>query len=96
MKKLTILFFLAGIFSFSAFGQQWIYFSDSGETIPHLNLLNSDAQSVTFTVSIPGIYTLDTVVQGTAFTRLILPGSGAINPAGHPELPVLKYLDVFS
>jgi len=44
-----------------------------------------------FEVTIPGIYTLDTVVNGTAFTRLTLPDGFAVNPAGSPELPVLTY-----
>ena len=30
-------------------------------------------------------------MNGVAFTRLTLTGGGAINPSGHPELPVLTY-----
>ena len=54
-------------------------------------MLSSTARSVSFEVSIPGIYALDTVVNGTTFTRLILPSGFAVNPAGSPEIPVLKY-----
>jgi len=57
---------------------------------PENNLLEN-ARTVSFTITIPGIYTLDTVVNSIAFTRLMIPGGGAINPVGHPELPVLTY-----
>jgi len=90
MKKF-IFFFLVVAFIFSANAQQWVQFSSSEPGAPEMNLQTSHAKEVTFTVTLPGIYTLDTVVNSTAFTRLMLPGGGAINPAGHPELPVLTY-----
>jgi hypothetical protein len=91
MKKIFILLFLAVAFAFSVHAQQWVNFSNSESTTPEMNLLTSNAQTVSFAVTVPGIYTLDTVVNGTAFTRLILPSGKAINPVGSPELPVLTY-----
>ena len=91
MKKISFFLFLAGFLTFTANAQNWVNFASSSPKAPEFNLSTSNAQTVTFEVSIPGIYTLDTVVNGTAFTRLMLPGGGAVNPAGHPELPVLTY-----
>ncbi|MCL2042195.1 MAG: hypothetical protein FWG84_09210, partial [Bacteroidales bacterium] len=71
--------------------QNWVSFSKSEPSAPEMNLLTSTAQSVSFEVSIPGIYMLDTLVNGVAYTRLILPDGTAVNPAGSPELPVLSY-----
>ena len=68
---------------------QWVTFS-GGPDAPSMNIITSNSYTVTFEVDIPGIYATDTVVKGTAFTRLALPGGGAVNPVGHPEIPV-KY-----
>jgi len=59
--------------------------------MPELHLLTSNAQTVIFEITISGIYRLDTVVNGIAFSRLNLSGGGAVNPAGSPEIPVLSY-----
>jgi hypothetical protein len=91
MKKFFILLFLAVAFALSAHAQQWVNFSRSEPAAPEMNLLTSNAQTVGFTVTIPGIYATDTVVNGTAFTRLILPGGGAVAPAGSPEIPLMSY-----
>ena len=91
MKKILFILLLTGVFTSVAHAQHWVNFSGSKPDAPELNLLKSDAQSVSFEITIPGIYTMDTVVNGVAFTRLILPGSGTINPAGSPEIPVLVY-----
>jgi hypothetical protein len=91
MKKLFIFLFLLGIFAFSANAQQWVNFTSATPKAPELNLFTSNAQTVSFEVTIPGIYTMDTIVNGIAFTRLFLSGGSATNPVGFPELPVLKY-----
>jgi len=91
MKKFILFFLMAVAFIFSANAQQWVKFSSSVPKAPEINLITSDSIAVTFEVTLPGIYTLDTVVNGTAFKRLHLPGGGAINPAGEPELPLLAY-----
>jgi len=91
MKKLFIIFLMAVAFAFSANAQQWVGFTTSTPGFPEVNLLTSNAQSVSFEVTIPGIYTLDTVVGRTAFKRLFFPKGNAVNSAGFPELPVLKY-----
>ena len=91
MKKILFIFFLAVVFLFPAHAQQWVNFSSSQPNAPEHHLLNSNAQSVSFSVTVPGIYTLDTVVNGTAFTRLGLPKGATINPVGHPEIHALKY-----
>ena len=91
MKKLLFFLLTAGVFTLSAHAQNWVGFSGSKPGAPQINLLNSNNQSVSFEITIPGIYTVDTVVKGVAFTRLMLPGGGAVNPAGSPEIPVLVY-----
>jgi len=91
MKKLLFLLIMAVAFIFTAHAQQWVIFSGSEPGAPEVNLSTSNTQTVTFSVTLPGIYTQDTVVKGMAFTRLGLPGGGAMNAAGDPEIPVLTY-----
>jgi hypothetical protein len=92
MKKKFFLLLWAGIFAFSTHAQQWVNFNSTSEpSAPQVSLLTSTAQAVSFEVSIPGIYILDTVVNGTAFTRLFLPKGFAVNPSGSPEIPILTY-----
>jgi len=88
MKKSYLSLFLVVILTTTVHAQQWVNFSSSNPGTPELNLLNSNAQAVSFEIIIPSIYTLDTTVNSTAFTRLMLSGGGAVNPAGYPELPV--------
>jgi len=91
MKKVfTILFFVTA-FIFNSNAQQWVSFSRNEPSVPNLNLLTSNTQTVSFDLTIPGIYKLDTLANSSAFTRLILPGSVTINSAGAPEIPVLLY-----
>ena len=73
VRKITFLM-LACLISMSIKAQQWVSFSSTaGQSAPAVNVLSSTAQSVSFEVIIPGIYTLDTIVNGVSFTRLILP-----------------------
>ena len=90
MKKLFFIL-LTGFLTFFANAQQWVNFSSSESKAPELNLLTSNAHTVNFEITIPGLYTIDTVVNQVAFTRLILPNGGTVNSAGSPEIPVLKY-----
>ncbi|MCL2289979.1 MAG: T9SS type A sorting domain-containing protein [Bacteroidetes bacterium] len=90
MKKI-IFFLLAVVFIFSANAQQWVNFSSSEPKVPKMNLLTSNAQTVSFEITIPGVYTKDTVVNGVTFTRLTLPGGSIANSAGSPEIPVFNY-----
>jgi len=91
MKKLLMFFLLTGVFTFFVHAQQWVSFSNQKPGAPEINLLTSNAQTVSFEITIPGIYTQDTVVNGIAFTRLILSGGSAGNPVGAPEIPALRY-----
>ncbi|MDR2928437.1 MAG: C25 family cysteine peptidase [Cytophagaceae bacterium] len=91
MKKTTFLAAVVTLCSITLKSQQWVGFSKSEPTVPELNILSSNTQTVSFEVTIPGIYTQDTTVNGTAFRRLVLPGGAAVNPAGSPELPALAY-----
>lgn len=91
MKKLLILLLFAGALGFDVDAQQWVAFSNLVSNTPELNLLHSNAQSVSFEVTIPGIYKMDTVVNGVSFSRLMLPDGVAVSPIGSPELPVLTY-----
>jgi len=84
MKKYLILCFAVAL-AFVSHAQQWVSFGSTSEpSIPEVSILTSTAQSVSFEVTIPGIYALDTIVNGTAFTRLFLPKGGAVNPSGSP------------
>jgi len=91
MKKRLFLLIMAVAFIFTVHAQQWVIFSGSEPREPEVNVTTSNAQTVTFSVTLPGIYTQDTVVKGMKFTRLRLPGGGAVNCAGEPEIPVLTY-----
>ena len=91
MKKILFFITVAMLLTSVAWSQNWVGFTKSELGAPELNLLSSNSKTVSFEVTIPGIYATDTVVNGTAFTRLILPDGGAINPAGYPAIPVLSY-----
>jgi hypothetical protein len=91
VKKILIFLFLAGVFYFFAHAQQWISFSSLVPSAPEVNLLTSNTQTVSFEVTIPGIYRLDTIVNGITFSRLYLSDGYAINPVGYPEIPVISF-----
>jgi len=92
MKKLYLFLILTVVFILSVHAQRWTIFSNSEPgAAPEVLVTTSSTQSVTFEVTIPGIYTQDTVVKGMAFTRLRLPGGRVVNPAGSPEIPMLTY-----
>jgi len=91
MVKHISLMMMAFLLGTAVNAQVWVGFSKSEPAAPEVNVLTSDTRNVSFEVIIPGIYKLDTVVNGVAFTRLILPDGFAVNPAGSPELPVLSY-----
>jgi len=57
----------------------WMGFSQKEPAAPEVNVITSTSQSVSFEVTIPGIYTQDTIVNGVMFTRLILPLITLIN-----------------
>jgi len=83
---------LACLISMSIKAQRWVSFSSTaGQGAPVVNVLSSTAQSVSFEVTLSGIYKMDTIVNGVAFTRLMLPDGFAVNPSGSPEVPVLSY-----
>ena len=75
MKKNLFFVLWLGVFTSAVNAQQWVNFTSREPQAPIMNLLTSTAKSVTFEVTIPGIYTLDTVVNGTTFTRLMLQGA---------------------
>jgi len=91
LKKLHLVIVALLLSSAISAQMTWMGFSKSEPAAPEVNVLTSNTQSVIFEVSIPGIYTMDTIVNGVAFTRLNLPNGIIVNPAGHPEIPVLKY-----
>ena len=91
MKKIVLFFLLASLFTSAVYAQQWVGFTKSEPAAPELNLLSSNPKTVSFEVTIPGIYSMDTVVNGTTFTRLYLSGGNPVNVLGYPELPTLQY-----
>jgi len=79
VRKITFLM-LACLISMSIKAQQWVSFSSTaGQSAPAVNVLSSTSRSVSSEIVIPGIHTMDTVVNGVAFTRLILPLITLIN-----------------
>jgi len=84
----TILLFVS--FALCVNAQQWVVFTNLEPSAPEFNVLSNNSQEVKFEIEIPGIFCTDTVVNGTTYSRLILPGGGAINPAGLPEIPVIE------
>jgi len=91
MKKLFIILLLIGTSISILHAQLWISFNNTASNAPEVNVITSNTQTVSFEVTIPGIYRKDTIVNGVAFSRLLLPCGQAINPTGSPELSVLHY-----
>jgi len=75
MKKQFVVFLMIYLGMFSAISQTWINFSSSSPSAPNVDLLKSNSQTVSFEITVHGIYSLDTVVNSTAFTRLTPPTS---------------------
>ena len=90
LKRFTFVMMVL-LLSIAVNAQQWVSFGGRAEGAPEVTVQSSTARSVSFEISIPGIYATDTVVNGTSYTRLILPGGFALNPVGSPENPVLTY-----
>ena len=91
--KTIVTFVFALILTISVSAQSWVGFSRSEPAHSEINVLTSNNQEVIVEVSVAGIYTLDTLINGTAYRRLILPGGGLPKTAqiGHPELQNLFY-----
>ena len=74
MLKKFLLAMMALLLSSAISAQMtWMGFSKSEPAAPEVNVLSSNAREVVFEITIPGIHTVDTIVNGTTFTRLILP-----------------------
>ncbi|MDR2083814.1 MAG: C25 family cysteine peptidase [Bacteroidales bacterium] len=90
MKKHTLILIIL-FCTTKLWSQNWIGFSNTEHSVSELEILSSTSQSVSLKLTVPGIYKTDTLVNGTSYSRLILPGGEAVNPAGYPEIPTLRY-----
>jgi len=71
------------------FGATWVTVTDSNENPPEVTLLNNDADSVVFKVTIPGFYKEDESEGGTTYQRIWFEGEMALSDSGFPALPAI-------
>ena len=70
----------------------WVSFTKTNPEEPIISLVQSNTQSVEFSVEIPGMFSLDKSVEGTTYQRISLMEQSVIQSIGEPELPVIRQL----
>ncbi|MBM3405184.1 MAG: hypothetical protein FJY10_09890 [Bacteroidetes bacterium] len=70
----------------------WLGFTQPDPRDVSVTLHSSSSTSVTFTVEIPGMYVYDTIVSGSTYKRLSLPGGTRTAEPGYPEIPYYSKL----
>jgi len=88
MKKTFIIFLFAGVFTLSAFSQNWVTLTQREPAAPEITLNRSNNQEVNFTVGLPGFFSTPITENGTHYQRISIQGYGA---TGEPEIPVITH-----
>jgi hypothetical protein len=88
-SKIINLLVCALVFNITANAQTWIDFNRNTPAEPEFVLTSSNNQSVTFSMTLPGM-SVETKSEGNVlFKRLSLPGCHAEGAIGSPELPTV-------
>jgi hypothetical protein len=70
--------------------QKWIGLAEREDTIPQMNLLESNFNQVEFELKIFGMWSGEIETKGGVFTELSIPEYGITNVIGEPKLPVIR------
>ena len=94
MRKIICIISIAALATIAGAQSNWVGFTSSNPDETVVDLLVSTPEKVSFEVSIPGIFRVDTVVNGVLYSRLMLPGGETLNSTeyGSPEFSGLSYL----
>jgi len=90
MKKF-IIFLFAGVFTLSAFSQNWVALTQREPSDPEITLNRSNNSEVNFTVGVPGFFSTPITENGTNYQRIFIQGHGAASTIGEPEIPVITH-----
>jgi hypothetical protein len=74
----------------------WIPFDSASPTPPTVNVISGTSGYVQFQIMVHGMFVDDTVVGGTTFQILSLPGEGTMSELGWPQLPQVTRLIGFA
>jgi len=91
MKKSFIFFLFAGVFTLSAFSQNWVMLTQREPAAPEIMLNRSNNQEVNFTVGLPGFFSTPITENGTHYQRISIQGYGATGATGEPEIPAISH-----
>jgi len=91
MKKLFIFFLFAGVFTLSAFAQNWVTLTRTEPAAPEITLTRSDNHQVNFTMGVPGFFSTPITENGTHYQRISIQGYGTTGVTGEPEIPVITH-----
>ena len=85
VKKFLFFILFAALMKVSNAQQQWVGFTSSEPETPLIKVLSSNAQTVSFEVTVRGIHRIDTTVSGVKYSRFVVPsGVNCTNQAGSP------------
>jgi len=88
-----VISILAFLFFLPVSGQNvWTPFTSPTPQQTEINLIVSDNSSVEFSVEVFGMYENDTIISGTNFQRIIVPGGSVTSTVGEPEMPYTRQL----
>lgn len=92
MKKLFFCICVCMIIVSEALPQSWMEFTTTDPQPPIVQLIDSDNQSVNFTVEVCGMFAQDIIEGEETYQRISIPSSGTNEVTGDPELPVIRKL----
>ena len=99
LGKLRLIGFLLLLVGWFCFGStslwagsnpKWIRFTPGTETIPQIDVLESNFEQVIFDVQIFGMWSEEVTTKGGIFDQLSIPECGVTNVIGEPNLPVIR------
>lgn len=89
LKFHAIVTLCLAITSISLGNPTWVEVREKEENPPVINLVNSTNSNVTFSVTIPGFFIVDTTYDDTTYQRIWFPEEEVCSDSGVPEVPII-------
>jgi hypothetical protein len=92
-KALYIIIIMACMPMLVSAKQVWVPFMSGAQGAPPvIKVVESNTSRTIVHITIPGMYVTDTVIDGTTYQILQIPGYGTMNDIGAPQVPVVREL----
>jgi parallel beta-helix repeat protein len=92
-SKILSLIFLFNLIPILLYPQQkWLPFSSQEKSSPSVNLITSNNNTVSFTVQVKGMFTVDQMVDEKSYQRLSIPDGEVMSKEGLPQMPMITKL----